>query len=76
MVKNDREKAVMWATEHWAVSKYVCLCIALVGLMATAMNIMTATAAFVASVLGIVYVLLLTRHYTRTGQNRQEADRS
>jgi membrane protein YdbS with pleckstrin-like domain len=63
-MKNDRDKAKMWPVEHWTLAKCVCVCVVLAGLVLTGVGVMRWGAAFAASLLGVVYVLLLTRHYT------------
>jgi hypothetical protein len=66
-MKYDREKALTWSEEHWTVAKCICVCIAIMGLALSGLDIMTSRAALAASVVGIIYVLLLTRHYTGGG---------
>ena len=67
VMRNDGEKAVMWPVEHWALAKWICVGVVLLGMSLAGLELMTWRAAFVASILGIAYVLLLTRHYTRGG---------
>lgn len=77
IVRSDRDKAVMWAQEHWTVAQCVCVCIAGLGLMCVELNFMTSPAALVASLLGIAYVLLLTKHCTHDvhGKHRPSSEK-
>jgi Flp pilus assembly protein TadB len=68
-MKNDSDKALTWPEEHWTLAKCVCVCIVIVGLVLTGLDIMRGAVAFAASLLGVIYVLLLTRHYTRRRQD-------
>jgi len=69
-VKHDRWKSILWPDEHWMIAKCICVCIVVIALVLTATGIMTGTAAFVAALLAVVYVLLLTRRYTGRSRNR------
>ena len=65
VMRNDSDKASMWPVEHWEVAKWVCVCVAFLGVILAGLEVMTWRAALIASVISIAYVLLLTRHYTR-----------
>lgn len=64
-MKNDGDKAAMWPEEHWGVAKCVCVCVVFLAVMLAGLEVMTWLAAFIASIVSVAYVLLLTRHYTR-----------
>jgi len=65
VMKNDGDKASTWPVEHREVAKCVCVCVALLGVILAGLEVMTWRAALIASSISIVYVMLLTRHYTR-----------
>lgn len=64
-MKSDREKARMWPEEHWALTKCICVVVAILGFALTDLEIFTARVAFAASLLAILYVVLTTYLCTR-----------
>jgi Flp pilus assembly protein TadB len=76
MMKSDQEKARLWPEEHWVLTKCVCVCVAILGLVLTHLGIMTARTAFAASLFTVIYVVLVTRHCTRRRKEVDQGDRS
>jgi Flp pilus assembly protein TadB len=74
MMKSDRQKAQMWPKEHRVLAMCVCVCVVILALVATYLGIMTARAAFAASLLAIIYVVLMTHYYTRPSKENRHRD--
>jgi hypothetical protein len=74
MMQIDREKARVWPEEHRVLAKCVCIGVAILGLVLTDLGIMTARAAFAASLLAIIYVVLLTYLCTRRSREVDQHD--
>jgi len=64
-MKHDRQKALMWPEEHWTLARVICICVVVLGLALSGLGLVSAPTALIATLLGIVYVLVLTRQYTR-----------
>jgi len=73
-MKRDREKARIWAAEHWALARCVCVVVVILSFVLTDLDILTARIAFAASLLAILYIVLTTYLCTRRTGAAQRRD--
>lgn len=62
---NDRQRAVIWAREHWHSAIFICACLPVVAGILVWLGILSERAALIAAAVAAVYVLVVTWFYTR-----------
>jgi hypothetical protein len=70
-MKNDGEKAAYWPEGHWTAAKCVCVVIAIAAVILADSRVLTNRTALIATVIGIIYVLVVTWHYTRGNKKKK-----
>lgn len=62
---NDKHRAETWSREHWHIAVFACLCLPVIGAVLVTFNVMSERRAWLATGLGIAYILGVTWFYTR-----------
>lgn len=62
---NDKHRAETWSREHWHLAVFACLCLPVVGAVLVQLDVITERRAWLATGLGVAYILAVTWYYTR-----------